>query len=127
MVVHRFSFSFPDLVVLVVVLVLVPVVVLVLVLVPVLVLVLIYRASCSYSLVPVVPIALFVVLLLLLLLVQLPNSSPLNQKIFPKRIYTLYTFSIYDHLNAHPYTLFSPTYQPITCQRSSFQFKSLPR
>lgn len=68
---------------------------------------------------PVVPIAL-VVLLLLLPLVHLPNSSPLNQKIFPKRIYTLYTFSIYNHLISHSYILFSLTYS--TYNLSAIQF-----
>lgn len=68
--------------------------------------------------VPVVPIAL--VVLLLLLLVQLPNSSPLNQKIFPKRIYNLYTFSIHNHLISNSYILFSPTYS--TYNLSAIQF-----
>lgn len=79
-----------------------------------------YRACRSYSLMPVVPIALVVLLLLLLLLVHLPNSSPLNQKIFPKRIYTLYTFSIYDHLISHSCILFSPTHS--TYNLSAIQF-----
>lgn len=125
MVVERFSFSFPDLVVLVLVLVLVLVVVLVVVLVPVVVLFLFFFllsclslllscACCSYcscrSSSSSPPSSFF-------------HSLPLNQKIFPKRTYTLYTFSIYDHLISHSCILFSPTYSTYNLSAIQLQFK----